>query len=84
MNLAILGTVFALLHFGVEGACSSSYPLPGLPGRDGIPGQAGRDGRDGPTGPEGPPGGQLGTFSIAVHIYQLVHACHSTKMLHVN
>ena len=59
MNLAILGTVFALLHFGVEGACSSSYPLPGLPGRDGIPGQAGRDGRNGPTGPEGPPGGQL-------------------------
>ena len=73
VNLAILGTTFVLLHFGVEAGCMSSCSLPGLPGRDGIPGQAGRDGRDGPTGPQGPPGGQLHGYFLysCAYIYQL-------------
>ena len=59
VNLAIYGTVFILLYFGVEADCSSSCSPPGLPGRDGVTGQPGRDGRDGVPGPAGSPGGQL-------------------------
>ena len=59
VNLAILGTIFLLLHLGVEADCRSSCSLPGLPGRDGVAGQPGRDGRDGVPGPAGTPGGQL-------------------------
>ena len=59
VNLAILGTIFILLHFEVEADCRSSCSLPGLPGRDGVAGQPGRDGRDGVPGPAGSPGGQL-------------------------
>ena len=59
VNLAIYGTVFILLYFGVEADCSSSCSPPGLPGRDGVAGQPGRDGRDGVPGPAGSPGGQL-------------------------
>ena len=62
MTLAVLGSIFILLHLGVEADCSSSCSLPGLPGRDGVAGQPGRDGRDGVPGPAGSPGGQLGFF----------------------
>ena len=64
MNLAMYGTIFLLLHFGVEAESSSTCSLPGLPGRDGLPGQPGRDGRDGLSGPAGPPGGKLDYFVL--------------------
>ena len=69
-NLALFGTIFLFLHFGVKAESSSTCSLPGLPGRDGLPGQPGRDGRDGTSGPAGPPGGnyKLGAFFIAIVI----------------
>ena len=62
MNLAIFGTIFLLVHFGVDAERCSTCSFPGLPGRDGLPGQPGRDGRDGSSGPVGPPGGKLKTL----------------------
>ena len=69
VNLALFGTIFLLLHFGVEAESSSTCSLPGLPGRDGLPGQPGRDGRDGLSGAMGPPGGMLGTFTLLYVIH---------------
>ena len=66
MNLALFGTIFLLLHFGVDAQSSSTCSLPGLPGRDGLPGQPGRDGRDGLSGPVGPPGGKLDYFCTII------------------
>ena len=58
MTLAVLDSIFILLHLGMEADCLRSCSPPGLPGRDGVAGQPGRDGRDGVPGPAGSPGGQ--------------------------